>query len=571
MVRGDGVCFRCHPIFAAYVGDYLEQLLVAGVKYGECPICEVPRDKLGDSTTQYPFRDLEAVLEILAIADDRPADYLQACKHAGIRPIYRPFWDDLPYSDIFLSITPDILHQLYQGVIKHLVSWIKSAYSHAEIDARCRRLPRNHNIRAFMKGITGLEKLTGQEHGDIARILLGLIADLSLPNGQSPARLVKATRAMLDFLYLAQYPIHSSETLDLLEDALQRFHDNKSIFEDLGIRSQWGLPKLHSLRHYRQAIERLDTPDNFNTEYTERLHIDFAKDAYEASNKKDEYPQMTLWLERKEKVLQHQKFIDWLVTGRPSLQILNPLETQMARICLPKNPSQKQVSFQDLGEKYGAVDFRSALAHFIVEQNQPNLNRSELDIEATFVHFLFQQVPVFWKIRFWSEDFPRFRNANTYDVVHCRPSYSSKRDSRVTVPGRFDTVLVSDGDPHDGPRSIHHYRVARLRTVFILPSSGRELLPAGRRPSYLAYVEWFTAFPAAPDPVHGMYKISPAYRNGVRLSSVVPLANIYRSVHLFPIFGPSVDRTWTADQVLDQCSKFYVNCFSDRHAFGTIL
>ncbi|KAI0072797.1 hypothetical protein K474DRAFT_1572330, partial [Panus rudis PR-1116 ss-1] len=65
----------------------------------------------------------------------------------------------------------------------------------------------------------------------------------------------------------------------------------------------------------------------------------------------------------------------------------------------------------------------------------------------------------------------------------------------------------------------------------------------------LAYVEWFTAFPAAPDPVHGMYKISPAYCNGVRLSSVVPLANIYRSVHLFPIFGPSVDRTWTADQV----------------------
>ncbi|KAI0072798.1 hypothetical protein K474DRAFT_1581862, partial [Panus rudis PR-1116 ss-1] len=84
---------------------------------------------------------------------------------------------------------------------------------------------------------------------------------------------------------------------------------NKSIFEDLGIRSQWGLPKLHSLRHYRQAIERLGTPDNFNTEYTERLHIDFAKEAYEASNKKDEYPQMTLWLERKEKVLQHQKFI----------------------------------------------------------------------------------------------------------------------------------------------------------------------------------------------------------------------------------------------------------------------
>ncbi|KAI0070284.1 hypothetical protein K474DRAFT_1743338 [Panus rudis PR-1116 ss-1] len=529
MMRGDGLVFRCHPIFAAYVGDYLEQLLVAGVKYGECPICQAPREKMCDPETRYPFRDLEAVLEILAIADDRPADYLKECKHAGVRPIYRPFWDDLPYSDVFLSITPDILHQLYQGVIKHLVSWIKSAYSHAEIDARCRRLPRNHNVRAFMKGITGLEKLTGQEHGDIARILLGLIADLRLPNGMSSARLVKATRAMLDFLYLAQYPVHSTETLDLLDDARKRFHHNKSIFEDLGIRTQWGLPKLHSLDHYRPAIERLGTPDNFNTEYTERLHINFAKDAYEASNKKDEYPQMTQWLDR-------------------------------------------------LARDYGAVNFRHALARYIVQQNQPNLSgprqRRNLEIEAVYKHIPFVQVPVFYKVRFWSEDFPRFRNSNTYDVVHCRPSYPSKRDPRKIVPGRFDTVLVSDGSAqHDaGPRSIQHYCVARVRTVFVLPQSGRQLLLQGANQTiHLAYVEWFTPFSAAPDSTHGMYKISPAYRDGIRATSVIPLSNIFCSVHLFPIFGPVVDRTWTADGVLDQCPRFYVNPFSDRHAFGTIL
>ena len=50
-------------------------------------------------------------------------------------------------------------------------------------------------------------------------------------------------------------------------------------------------------------IERYGTADNYNTEYTERLHIPFAKDAYNATNSKDEYPQMTQWIERKRKFL----------------------------------------------------------------------------------------------------------------------------------------------------------------------------------------------------------------------------------------------------------------------------
>ena len=37
MASGDGVIRRCHPIFAAHVGDYPEQVLVTGIKSGECP------------------------------------------------------------------------------------------------------------------------------------------------------------------------------------------------------------------------------------------------------------------------------------------------------------------------------------------------------------------------------------------------------------------------------------------------------------------------------------------------------------------------------------------------------
>ncbi|KAI9512930.1 hypothetical protein F5148DRAFT_972581, partial [Russula earlei] len=56
MASGDGIVHRCHPIFANYVGDYPEQLLVTLVKNGECPTCEAPHDELGeDCNTQHPL------------------------------------------------------------------------------------------------------------------------------------------------------------------------------------------------------------------------------------------------------------------------------------------------------------------------------------------------------------------------------------------------------------------------------------------------------------------------------------------------------------------------------------
>ena len=51
--------------------------------------------------------------------------------------------------------------------------------------------------------------------------------------------------------------------------------------------------------------------DNYDTQYSEHLHIDFTKDAYHATNRRDELSQMTVWLERKEKILRHEKFIKW--------------------------------------------------------------------------------------------------------------------------------------------------------------------------------------------------------------------------------------------------------------------
>jgi Plavaka transposase len=220
ITTGNGVTHRCHPLLACFAGDYPEQVLMMATFYGKCPICPVTHDHLGEYNHSTPgtLRDLDHVLSILDSFDENPADFLQTCKAAGVKPVVEPFWRNLPYVNIYCSVTPDMLHQLYQGIAKHVIGWIVRVFGAAEIDAQCRHMLPNHNLRNFMKGISTLSRVTGQEHNQMCRILLGLVIDIPLAGGLSNVQLIQAVQALLDFLYLARYPVHMDETLELLND-----------------------------------------------------------------------------------------------------------------------------------------------------------------------------------------------------------------------------------------------------------------------------------------------------------------------------------------------------------------
>ncbi|KAI0704544.1 hypothetical protein C8Q76DRAFT_630995 [Earliella scabrosa] len=601
IASGDGVVRRGHPIVAMYVGDYLEQLMVTCCKNGTCPKCDIPREEVGNTTdTERPLRDLEKILDALEAINESPTAFARACRSVGIKPVRHPFWENLPYVDIFRSITPDILHQLYQGVIKHVLSWLKQAYGPEELDARCRRLPPNHHIRLFLKGVTTLQKVTGKEHADICRFLLGLVIGLPLPDGVSPVRLVRSVRAILDFLYVARYPAHTSDSLVLLRNALERFHANKDVFIDLGIRENFHLPKLHSLDHYLNSIKLFGTTDNYDTQYTERLHIDFAKDAYRATNRRDEYFQMTDWLERREKILRHEAYIKWrleriaqldaaqlqhqdsrasptlqALSSRPSSSYSNGLmSTARTQIKLAKWPNVKALRMGAAINDYGATYLRDALARFIVSYRDPSLTDAEIEHESLNVLHQFNTFPVFHRVKFVLGDAQQLGIMESVkDAVHARPSRRDRRGRHV--PARFDTVLVQEPNTAAGTQAgIHSYRVGRVRLIFKLPRSVlQQVMPDVVAPGPLAYVEWFTAF-TQPNPVHGLYKVSRCRdANGALRASVVEVRHFRRSCHLYPIAPGNgfVPRDWSSSTVLDACDHFFVNPFSDLHMYMTMF
>ncbi|KAH9040246.1 hypothetical protein EDB84DRAFT_1647334 [Lactarius hengduanensis] len=505
MMSGDGIWRRCHPVFAMFVGDYPES----------------------------PARDYGKALEAFLLADGDVRMFHSVCREAGLKPVFHPFWEALPLTDVFISITPDILHQLLQGVMKHLIAWLtnSSAFGSAQIDARCRSLPPNHHIKIFARGISTLSRVSGLEHKQMCRILLGLVIELPLPSGGSSARVIRTMRALLDFLYLAQLPSHTSETLLRLEESLAQFHEDKDSLTLQIVNYPFG------------------STDNYNTEQTERLHIDFTKDAYRATNHKDEYPQMTAWLERREKIQQHMMFIAWRQRAQYNdtqySEPTGPSKPVPRTVQMAQNLSLKAVSFNDLADKYGAFDFQDALADFIarLNLNHPQASATALRGLAEDTLLPFRHVPVFHKIKFVSTP-----DLDIIDVVHIQPDQKDAR--RRTIPSCFDTVIVR-GKPQDGAHVNKGLRIAQVHVVFQLPNKVLpQLFPSTdvAPPTHLAYVEWFSTIPTTLDNNSRLYRVSRLTRNGRRLASIIPVDDIYSSVHLLPRFGQLEDspgcNTW---------------------------
>ena len=452
MKDGRGVLRRGHPILANYIADYPEQVVVTGTKTKDCPKCNVSSDKLGSLVTPCEIRDLQAVLDALNLVDLDPQLFRQACNNLRIKPIFHPFFEQLPYTNIFQAITPDILHQLLQGVLRHLLSWLVQACGANEINARCEHLIPNHHIHIFSSGISSLSRVTGKEYGLIGCIILGVIIGTRLQNDLDPSRMIQAVRTFLDFLYLACLPIQSSKTLDLLDCALRAFHDNMTIFVDLGIRKNFNILKLHACQHYKSSIKLFGSTDNYDTQYTESLHKIFSKEPYHKSNKKDELVQMTALLERREQVHQHTGYIHWQENSTIKATKRNPIPTLTPPrlIKMAKRPTTGSVSIEKLEMDYSALGFCEAFARFMIQWQRPGIRQAHLDYEVQGVHLPFTSISTYHRIKFLQAS-DNGDHESIADIIHVQPACidARRKPSLTSIHGQFDTVLVHNGKEGD--------------------------------------------------------------------------------------------------------------------------
>jgi hypothetical protein len=127
---------------------------------------------------------------------------------------------------------------------------------------------------------------------------------------------------------------------------------------------------------------------------------------------------------------------------------------------------------------------------------------------------------------------------------------------------RQDVALVDTGDGGNKALPMSGYAVARVLCLFSFQYVGKDFP--------VALVWWYTLCDdtGRRDEATGMWLVEREYRDDEPHLAVVPVASLFRAVHLMPFFGrEEVSRNPNPSETLDIYARFYVNRYADHQAF----
>jgi hypothetical protein len=115
--------------------------------------------------------------------------------------------------------------------------------------------------------------------------------------------MVQALRAFLEFCYIARQDVQDTTSLFKLQDALNRFHHYRNIFQECGVRTAgFNLPRQHSMIHYFKFIREFGAPNGLCSSITELKHIKAIKEPWRRSSRFKALGQMLLTNQRLDKL-----------------------------------------------------------------------------------------------------------------------------------------------------------------------------------------------------------------------------------------------------------------------------
>ncbi|KAJ6594882.1 hypothetical protein B0H19DRAFT_1284660 [Mycena capillaripes] len=563
----DGHFRRAIYDFAAFIADYPEQVMLAGIVQNWCAKCTALSTNLDGHICG---RRTHALTDEL-MASFSPNTLWDSY---GIDVDIVPFTRDFPRADIHEMLSSDLLHQVIKGSFKdHLVTWVGEylylSHSKAEadcimdeIDRRIAATPAFPCLRRFKQG-RRFKQWTGDDSKALMKVYLPAI------KGLIPDEVVQAISAFLDFCYLVRREDFYVGTLDAVDAAVARFHAHREIFRTLDVRcdtpggsTAFSLPRQHSMVHYRHGIEERGAPGGVCSSITESRHITAVKKPWRRSSRYEALAQMLQTNQRLDKLAAARAdFVErgmLLPTHAPP--IANPDDDDggpidIARVdgnvVLARTRERRYPRYApELGQHISVPTFPLLLAHFLRDQLLSD-DYSDNGSETDSLNFVASPISVFHSAvaTFYAPSDSSGIRGMRMERIRSTPSW------RKHGPRRDCAFAVENQDQ----RGFRGMSVVRVKLLFSFSHDGVEY-PC-------ALVEWFKKVGRSPDTCTGMWIVEPENRGRDRLVTILHLDSLLRGAHLIPVFGTRhIPVGFRFNHSLDAFSAFHVNKYVDHHA-----
>lgn len=310
MSDADGNMCLVRTILLSHIADLPEQQMIACVGTKSSPITMARFHDLGLPVRRELRTGASTIDRISKIKDAVDTSditrYVTKARTMGMNAVYKPYWRDWEYADPCRFLTPDALHQWHKFFWDHPMKWARALLGDAEIDRRYKTLQKHVGRLFFRKGFTSFSQHTCRESRELQASFISVISGAVTPG------VLRAFRGIMDFIYIGQFEVQSTETLRLLQDALNRFHaDKHHLSDEAACDDGWHIPKLEMMHNVASLITQTGSAPQYTAERLERCHITMSKMAYRATNHKDYEEQMCRYLDRQEKLYLFDMYLRW--------------------------------------------------------------------------------------------------------------------------------------------------------------------------------------------------------------------------------------------------------------------
>lgn len=451
-------------ILMLYIADMEEQWLIACLANFNCVHCLARSGDLGKEepcehrTGQWILDQIEAVRASRG-EDASIWSFVLGCRQRGLNGVMHPFWKYLPWVDICQLLSQEVLHSYHKFFFDHPLKWNTCLMGEKEMDRRLQSQPQQVGVRSFPKGISHISQMSGKEHRALERTHLAVVS--GAPGAST--EVVTATRAMLDYIYLAQYPSHNERTLEQLKNTVNLFHTSKGVWLKKGARrskegniiDHMDIPKAHTPLHAQECIELKGSCDNYNAETPEHLHIEDLKNAYPYTNHRGYQTQMIRYLVRRDSVNNFNAFQAYFERTWPA-DAVDPLEVEHAatgdemavrrkkrtrtprmensQIMLNKRPDRVAMSVGAIEKLFGLPFFQRDLLRYINALRDSTSPSSSAPLDVLPAEY--QRLNVWFSVRIQAPR-PNVYYKEEWWRIRAQPSLNDN-------PARFDPVLLTD-------------------------------------------------------------------------------------------------------------------------------